>query len=107
MLHEDVDLGWRLNLLRHRDRYESTSVAIHRHHAFMRPYGEFREAYLLERSALLSLNKNFGDDALSRVLHTAMALSVRQSVAFADLGASRLDLQPAPAATRGARSMSP
>ena len=96
MFYEDVDLGWRLNLLGHHVRHEPASVAFHRNHASMRSYGEFREAYLFERNALLSMYENFGDDALSRVLLAAMALSVRRSVARADLDARMLDPQTRP-----------
>jgi len=32
MFYEDVDLGWRLNLLGYEVRYEPRSIAYHRHH---------------------------------------------------------------------------
>jgi len=35
MFYEDVDFGWRLNLLGHRVRYVPDSVAYHRHHVSM------------------------------------------------------------------------
>ena len=53
MFYEDVDLGWRLNLLGYRVRYVPGSVAYHRHHVTMKKFGNFRESYLLERNALL------------------------------------------------------
>ena len=55
MFYEDVDLGWRLNLLGHRVRYVPGSLAFHKHHATMNKFGSYREAYLLERNALLSM----------------------------------------------------
>ncbi len=96
MFFEDVDLGWRLNLLGHRVRYVPTSLAYHRHHATMEKYGRYRESYLLERNALLSMFKNYDDDTLARCLAPAMALAVRRSVTATGLDARMLDLQVRP-----------
>jgi GT2 family glycosyltransferase/glycosyltransferase involved in cell wall biosynthesis len=93
MFYEDVDFGWRLNLLGHRFRYVPTSLAYHRHHATMNAFGRYRETYLLERNALMSMYKNYSDATLSRVLPAAMALSVRRSRARGADDASVLDLQ--------------
>ncbi|MDQ2755278.1 MAG: glycosyltransferase [Actinomycetota bacterium] len=96
MFYEDVDFGWRLNLLGHRFRYVPTSLAFHRHHSTMNKFGSYREAYLLERNALMSLYKNYDDETLARTLPGAMALAVRRSVARTDLDARMLDLQARP-----------
>ncbi len=81
MFYEDVDLGWRLNLLGRRVRYVPGSVAYHRHHASMKSYGPWLEHFLLERNALVSLYKNFGDEWLARALSAALLLAGRGSVA--------------------------
>ncbi len=96
MFYEDVDLGWRLNLLGHRVRYVPGSVAFHRHHVTMNKFGSYRESYLLERNALMSMYKNLGDEALHRALPAAMALAVRRSFARTDLDPDQLDLQRSP-----------
>ncbi|MGV1006996.1 MAG: glycosyltransferase [Dermatophilaceae bacterium] len=96
MFFEDVDLGWRLNLLGHRVRYVPSSVAFHRHHATIERFGQFRERYLLERNALLSMFKNFEEEALLRCLPPAMALAVRRSIAATDVDPRMLDLQVRP-----------
>ncbi|WP_448629963.1 glycosyltransferase family 2 protein [Cellulomonas soli] len=96
MFYEDVDLGWRLNLLGHRVRYVPESVAYHKHHVTMRKFGNYRESYLLERNALLSMFKNYDDESLARALPAAMALAVRRSVARSGLDATMLDLQRSP-----------
>ncbi|GAB2685770.1 glycosyltransferase [Thalassiella azotivora] len=96
MFYEDVDLGWRLNLLGHRVRYEPRSIAYHRHHATMNKFGSYRETYLLERNALLSMYKNYSDETLARVLPAAMALAVRRSLARTDTDTTALDLQRSP-----------
>ncbi len=93
MFYEDVDFGWRLNLLGHRVRYVPSSIAYHRHHATIEKFGQYRETYLLERNALMSMYKNYGDETLSRVFPAAMALSVRRALARGGDDASVLDLQ--------------
>ncbi|RYV51373.1 glycosyltransferase [Pengzhenrongella frigida] len=96
MFYEDVDFGWRLNLLGHRVQYVPTSIAYHKHHVTMKKFGSFRESYLLERNALLAMYKNYDDESLARALPAAMALAVRRSVARTGLDASVLDLQRSP-----------
>lgn len=93
MFYEDVDLGWRLNLLGHRVRYVPTSVVRHRHHASVAPYGEHSEWFLLERNALLAMYKNLSDEALARILAPAMALSVRRSLAVGGADSALLDIE--------------
>ncbi|MEV7972685.1 glycosyltransferase [Cellulomonas sp. NPDC089187] len=96
MFYEDVDLGWRLNLLGYRVRYVPESVAYHKHHVTMKKFGNFRETYLLERNALLSMYKNLDDESLAKALPGAMALAIRRSLARAGVDASTLDLQRSP-----------
>jgi GT2 family glycosyltransferase/glycosyltransferase involved in cell wall biosynthesis len=98
MFYEDVDLGWRLNLLGWRVRYVPTSVAYHRHHASMKSYGAWREHYLLERNALFSLYKNLGDDLLAKALPAAVLLAVRRGLSRGDADNAILDLASHPPA---------
>jgi len=92
MFFEDVDLGWRLNLFGHRVRYVPESVALHRHHASMKSFGQWREDYLLERNALFSMIKNYDDATLARVMPGALALAVRRGMARGGVDTSVLDL---------------
>ncbi|MDQ6725222.1 MAG: glycosyltransferase [Actinomycetota bacterium] len=96
MFYEDVDLGWRLNLLGWRVRYVPGSVAYHRHHASMKSYGSWREHFLLERNALCSLYKNLGDDRLAKALPAALLLAVRRGVSRGDADHDALDLAARP-----------
>jgi GT2 family glycosyltransferase/glycosyltransferase involved in cell wall biosynthesis len=96
MFYEDVDLGWRLNLLGWRVRYEPGSVAYHKHHASMKKFGSYRETFLLERNALLSMVKNYGDEALARTMPAALALAVTRSVERGDIDPGALDLRRSP-----------
>jgi len=95
MFYEDVDLGWRLNLAGWRFVYEPASVAYHKHHASMEGFGEFKEQYLLERNALFTLYKNFGDETLHEALPATLALTVRRAIARGDLDSTALDLRKA------------
>jgi len=92
MFFEDVDLGWRLWLLGYRVRYVPASKAFHRHHASMSGIGAWREQFLLERNALMTLYKNYDDDNLTAMLPGAMALAVRRGVALGGDDSSALDL---------------
>jgi len=96
MFYEDVDLGWRLNLLGYRVRYVPGSVAYHKHHVTMKKFGNYRESYLLERNALLSMYKNLDAESLAKALPAALALAVRRSVARTGTDAAQLDLQKRP-----------
>lgn len=89
MFYEDVDLGWRLNLLGSRVRYVPESIAYHRHHATMKKFGSFREQYLLERNALVCMLKNYSDETLARTLPAALGLVVTRT---GGLSSARLNI---------------
>jgi GT2 family glycosyltransferase/glycosyltransferase involved in cell wall biosynthesis len=93
MFYEDVDLGWRLNLLGRRVRYVPSSVVYHKHHASMKNFGAYSEWFLLERNALMCLYKNLSDAGLQRLLAPAMALSIRRSLALGGADLALLDLE--------------
>jgi hypothetical protein len=93
MFYDDVDLGWRLNLLGYRFRFQPKSLAFHKHHASMNKFGDFREMYLLERNALLTLYKNLGSNELQRVLPGALLLTIRRAVARGQIDSTSLDVR--------------
>ncbi|TFD29216.1 glycosyltransferase [Cryobacterium lyxosi] len=93
MFYDDVDLGWRLNLLGYRFRFQPKSLAFHKHHASMNKFGNFREEYLLERNALYSLFKNLDDESLARVLPGALLLATRRAIGRGKLDSTSLDLR--------------
>jgi GT2 family glycosyltransferase len=93
MFYDDVDLGWRLNLLGYRFRFQPKSIAYHKHHASMNKFGNFREIYLLERNALFTLYKNLGDEELTRVLPGALLLAIRRGVGRGELDSRSLDIR--------------
>ncbi len=93
MFYDDVDLGWRLNLLGYRFRFQPSSLVYHKHHASIEKFGAFREEYLLERNALYTLYKNLEDKSLAQTLPGALLLAVRRSTARGNLDTASLDLR--------------
>ncbi|HEY8913977.1 glycosyltransferase [Lacisediminihabitans sp.] len=93
MFFEDVDLGWRLNLLGWRFVYEPASLAYHKHHASMEGFGSHKETYLLERNALYTLYKNMGDETIDQALPAAMMLSVRRNISRGGIDSTSFDLR--------------
>lgn len=93
MFYDDVDLGWRLNLLGYRVRFAPASIVFHKHHESMKRFGEYREMYLLERNALFLLYKNLSDSNLASFLPAALALSARRSLAKSGLDSQSYDIR--------------
>jgi GT2 family glycosyltransferase len=77
---EDVDFGWRLNILGFRVRFVPGSRVYHRHHGTIERFGFAREAYLLERNALATIFKNYSDEQLARILPTSLILTVFRGI---------------------------
>lgn len=93
MFYDDVDLGWRLNLLGYRVRYAPESKVFHKHHGSMKSFGQYRETYLLERNALFMLYKNLSAESLATFLPAALALSARRSIAKSGLDSESFDIR--------------
>jgi GT2 family glycosyltransferase len=72
---EDVDFGWRTWVLGYECWFVPESVVYHRHHGTIERFGQPRERYLLERNALATIFKNYGDDMLARTLPASTILS--------------------------------
>ena len=71
---EDVDLGWRLNLLGHDVWYEPGATAFHRHHGTANHVSAHKLRVLYERNALFTIYKCFDDDNLAAALPAALIL---------------------------------
>ncbi|RYJ01595.1 MAG: glycosyltransferase family 2 protein, partial [Actinomycetales bacterium] len=93
MFYDDVDLGWRLNLLGYRVRFAPRSVVYHKHHGSMKSFGDHREMYLLERNALHLLYKNLSDENLGTFLPAALALLARRAVAKSGRDSEEFDIR--------------
>ena len=92
MFYEDVDFGWRLNLLGYKVIFDPNSIAYHKHHASIEKFGQYYENYLLEKNALMSLYKNYESASLDQALPAAMALMVRRSITRGELNPEILDI---------------
>lgn len=77
---EDVDFGWRLWLYGHEVVYVPASLVYHRHHGTIERFGYPRERYLLERNALATIFKNYGDDRLARILPASLLLTIARGL---------------------------
>jgi GT2 family glycosyltransferase len=75
---EDVDLGWRLWLLGYEVGFCHDAVTYHLHNATSRLFAEYRKNVLVERNALASMIKNYGDDTLAVTLPAALLLAVKR-----------------------------
>ena len=73
---EDVDLGWRTWVLGYECWFIPESIVYHRHHGTIDRFGKPRERYLLERNALATIFKNYGDETLARTLPASTILAM-------------------------------
>lgn len=87
---EDVDLGWRMNLLGHPTVLAPRAVTYHRLHGTWGAWSHALRLRLYERNALAMICKNYGDEALARVLPMAVALTLARNLEQARLDGERL-----------------
>ena len=97
---EDVDLGWRLNLLGHDVWYNPRATVRHRHHGTTARIPAHKLKVLNERNALFTIFKNYDDANLSRVLPVALLL-------LNDKGLRMAGLDPAEFSVDGASTPPP
>jgi len=76
--YDDVDLGWRLRLIGLDIRVEDTAVVYHRHGATSRTQPAGQKRFLMERNALWTVVKNYGEDTLRRTLGPVLLLAARR-----------------------------
>jgi GT2 family glycosyltransferase len=83
--YEDVDLGWRLNLLGYKTRLASKAIVYHRHHGSWEGIHQAKKWLLAERNTLYTLIKNYNEAVLAYTLPAALLLVFERVY---------LDLQP-------------
>jgi hypothetical protein len=76
--YDDVDLGWRLRITGLDMRVEDRAVVYHRHGATSGTQPAGQKRFLMERNALWTLIKNYGEPTLRRVLGPVLLLAVRR-----------------------------
>jgi GT2 family glycosyltransferase len=96
---EDVDLGWRLNLLGHEVWYNPAATVRHRHHGTASRFTDYQLKVLSERNALYTIFKNYDEENFHRVVPVAMMLLNEKAILMAgvDVPAFRpSQAEPAP-----------
>lgn len=71
---EDVDLGWRVNILGYRTVLADKARVRHKHHGTALSMPQALRTYLLERNALASVIKNYDDITCAKILPWAIAM---------------------------------
>jgi GT2 family glycosyltransferase len=85
MYFEDVDLGWRLNVMGYPTVFVPSAITYHRLHGTTGHLTSALKLRLYERNALATIFKNLDDDGLARILPAAVALTIARSLTQADL----------------------
>lgn len=83
--YEDVDLGWRTWVLGHEVRYVPSSVCYHHHSSTSGRVPTERLRVLQVRNPQLACFKNYGDDALRKIMPVMLALAFRRGFSKAQL----------------------
>jgi GT2 family glycosyltransferase len=94
---EDVDLGWRLNLLGHDVWYEPAATVRHRHHGTAQRIPPHQLRVLSERNALYTIIKNYDDANLALVVPAALMLLNEKALLMAGVDPARFRVDGAPA----------
>ena len=82
---EDIDLGWRLNLLGYTVRLAAGARSYHRLHGTSSRFPDHQRLFLYERNSLRMIMKNYGDGLLPRALAPAVLLTAKRAGARAAL----------------------
>lgn len=84
MTYEDVDYGWRLNLLGYKVLFCPQATMLHRSHAWLDTVDYATRAPFLDRNAFQMLFKNLSDENLPKVLSSALLLSFKRNKILQD-----------------------
>ena len=93
---EDVDLGWRLNLLGERVVFAPAAVTYHRVHGTSSRWAFSQRLRLFERNALAMIYKNYEAATLQRVLPAAIGLLLLRATMGSGIDGLTLTLASAP-----------
>lgn len=81
--YDDLDIGWRTNLLGHEVHYAPKAICRHDHSGTSRRFPPEQIRLLQVRNALLCCLKAYDDDHLDRLLPSLLALAMRRMYVFA------------------------
>ena len=94
---EDVDLGWRLNLLGHTVVLAADALAYRASEESLPEGAIARRQRLVERNALAMIFRNYEDRTLERVFPAALALSLFRGLIGSGIDSLALELSSTPA----------
>jgi len=77
---EDVDLGWRLNLMGLKTVLAPRARVLHKHHGTASSMPQSLRSYLLERNSLFSVIKNYDDTNLGKILPWAISMAIERGL---------------------------
>ncbi len=72
---EDVDLGWRLNLMGLKTVLATNARVLHKHHGTAAAMPVHLRTFLLERNSLMSVIKNYDETNLGKILPWAITMA--------------------------------
>lgn len=98
---EDVDLGWRLNLLGYDVWYAPEATVYHRHHGTADRVPAHKLRLLYERNALFTIYKCFDDENLAAALPASLMLLNEKALRIAHFDPEPFRLAPASRDTNG------
>jgi GT2 family glycosyltransferase len=87
---EDVDLGWRMNVLGHSTVFAPRAITYHRLHGTFGSMAHALRLRLYERNALALISKNYSDEMLAAVLPAAVGLTLARNLETAPLDGSQI-----------------
>ena len=87
--YDDLDLGWGVRVAGGHIRVVRDAIVYRRHGATSAGQPQGQKRFLLERNAVWTMVKRYGDAALARVLGPALLLAVRRFVHDASWSASQ------------------
>lgn len=103
---EDVDFGWRLNILGHDVWYTPRATAYHRHHSTAQRIQSQRLRVLYERNALATIYKSLDDQNLAVALPAALMLLNERALRLTTLRMGRFAIGGGGAAKQTASPLS-
>lgn len=84
--YEDVELGWRLNMLGHQVWFCPGAIVFHKHHGTSGQWAEPPRIRLYERNSLRMIYSLLEVDSLARVLPAALMLTADRALLATGLG---------------------
>jgi GT2 family glycosyltransferase len=84
MTYEDVDYGWRLNLLGYQVLFCPKAIMYHRSHGWLSTVDYPLRAPFLDRNAYQMLFKNLSDENLARFFAASLLMSFKRNKALQD-----------------------